>query len=115
MAVHRPSWRLDDAIRLIVLVADAPPHLDYVEDYDYAVEMIEANRRGMKIFTIASSGLDNQGEYIFRQIAQHTMGRFIFILYGGETSHSVSEYSVEQLDALVVRLVQEELAHVQPN
>ena len=115
VAVHRPTWRLDDAIRLIVLVADAPPHLDYVEDYDYAAEMIEANRRGMKIFTIASSGLDNQGEYIFRQIAQHTMGRFIFILYGGETSHSVSEYSVEQLDALVVRLVQEELAHVQPN
>ncbi len=115
VAVRRPSWRLDDAIRLIVLVAAAPPHLDYVEDYDYAAEMIEANRRGMKIFTIASSGLDNQGEYIFRQIAQHTMGRFIFILYGGETSHSVSEYSVEQLDALVVRLVQEELAHVQPN
>ena len=115
VAVHTPNWRLDDAIRLIVLVADAPPHLDYVEDYDYAAEMIEANRRGMKIFTIASSGLDSQGEYIFRQIAQHTMGRFIFILYGGETSHSVSEYSIEQLDHLVVRLVQEELAHLQPN
>ncbi len=115
VAVHRPTWRLDDAIRLIVLVADAPPHLDYVEDYDYAAEMIEANRRGMKIFTIASSGLDSQGEYIFRQIAQHTMGRFIFILYGGETSHSVTEYSVEQLDGLVVRLVQEELAHLRPN
>ena len=109
VAVHRPTWRLDDAIRLVVLVADAPPHLDYAEDFDYAVEMIEANRRGMKIFAIASSGLDEQGEYIFRQLAQHTMGRFAFILYGGETSHSVSGYSVEQLDDLVVRLVQEEL------
>ncbi len=113
-AVHRPNWRLDDAIRLIVLVADAPPHLDYAQDYDYAVEMIEANRRGMKIFSIASSGLDQQGEYIFRQLAQHTMGRFAFILYGGETSHSVSDYSVEQLDDLVVRLVQEELNHLKP-
>ena len=112
VAVHRPNWRLDDAIRLVVLVADAPPHLDYVEDYDYAVEMVEANRRGMKIFAIASSGLDEQGEYIFRQIAQHTMGRFAFILYGGETSHTVSDYSVEQLDDLVVRLVQEELDHL---
>ncbi len=115
VAVHRPDWRLDDAIRLIILVADAPPHLDYVEDYDYAEEMMEANRRGMKIFTIATSGLDTQGEYIFRQMAQHTMGRFLFILYGGETSHSVSEYSIENLDDLVVRLVQEELAHLQPN
>ena len=114
VAVHRPSWRLDDAIRLVVLVADAPPHLDYAQDYDYAVEMIEANRRGMKIFSIASSGLDQQGEYIFRQLAQHTMGRFAFILYGGETSHSVSDYSVEQLDDLVVRLVQEELNHLKP-
>ena len=115
VAVHRPDWRLDDAIRLIILVADAPPHLDYAEDYDYAEEMIEANRRGMKVFAIASSGLDNQGEYIFRQIAQHTMGRFLFILYGGETPHSVSDYSIENLDDLVVRLVQDELAHLQPN
>ena len=111
-AIHEPSWRLDDAIRLVFLVADAPPHLDYAQDYDYAKEMIEANSRGIKIFAIASSGLDDQGEYIFRQIAQHTMGRFIFIVYGagGTTPHHVGQYTVEQLDDLVVRLVQEELA-----
>ncbi len=115
-AVHEPSWRLDNAIRLVFLVADAPPHLDYAQDYDYAEEMVEANRRGMKIFAIASSGLEGQGEYIFRQIAQHTMGRFIFIVYGGDgttggtTPHHVGQYTIEQLDDLVVRLVQEELA-----
>ena len=111
VAVHEPSWRLDNAIRLVFLVADAPPHLDYAQDYDYAEEMVEANRRGMKVFAIASSGLDDQGEYIFRQIAQHTMGRFIFIVYGpgGTTPHHVGQYTVEQLDDLVVRLVQEEL------
>ena len=112
VAVHEPSWRLENAIRLVFLVADAPPHLDYAQDYDYAEEMVEANRRGMKVFAIASSGLDDQGEYIFRQIAQHTMGRFIFIVYGagGTTPHHVGQYTVEQLDDLVVRLVQEELA-----
>ena len=112
VAVHEPSWRLDNAIRLVFLVADAPPHLDYAQDYDYAEEMVEANRRGMKVFAIASSGLDDQGEYIFRQIAQHTMGRFIFIVYGpgGTTPHHVGQYTVEQLDDLVVRLVEEELA-----
>ena len=116
VAVHEPSWRLDNAIRLVFLVADAPPHLDYAQDYDYAEEMVEANRRGMKVFAIASSGLDDQGEYIFRQIAQHTMGRFIFIVYGGDgttggtTPHHVGQYTIEQLDDLVVRLVEEELA-----
>ena len=116
VAVHEPSWRLENAIRLVFLVADAPPHLDYAQDYDYAEEMVEANRRGMKVFAIASSGLDDQGEYIFRQFAQHTMGRFIFIVYGGDgttggtTPHHVGQYTIEQLDDLVVRLVQEELA-----
>ena len=88
------------------------PTWDYVEDYSYADEMIEAHRRGIKTFAIASSGLDQRGEYVLRQIAQHTMGRFIFIVYGGggTTSHDVGEYTVERLDDLVVSLVEEELA-----
>ena len=115
MAIQRPEWRADDAVRLVFLLADAPPHLDYQDDYDYAVEMVEARKRGIKVFSVASSGLDKRGEYIFRQIAQHTMGRFIFLLYPGHgeglgTSHSVSEYTVERLDDLVVRLIEEELA-----
>ena len=112
VAVHKPSWRLGNAIRLVFLVADAPPHLDYPQDYDYSKEMVEAHRRGIKVFSIATSGLNDAGEYIFRQIAQHTMGRFIFILYGGNTPHQVSGYTVENLDDLVARLVEEELANL---
>ena len=62
------------------LIADAPPHLDYPPHYDYAEEMVEARLRGINVFSVASSGLDNQGAHIHRQIAQHTMGRFIFIV-----------------------------------
>ena len=114
-AVRGPSWRSGDAIRLVFMIADAPPHLDYPQDKDYAEEMIEAHRRGIKVFTIASSGLDDQGEYIFRQISQHTMGRFIFIVYGsdGLTPHHVGQYTVQQLDDLVVRLVEEELSNLE--
>ena len=111
VAISEPQWR-SSAIRLVFLIADAPPHLDYEQDYDYAEEMVEANRRGIKVFPIASSGLDAQGEYIFRQIAVHTMGRFLFILYGGSTPHKVGQYSVENLDDLVVKLVEEELDHL---
>ena len=112
VAVNQMDWRLGETIRLVFLIADAPPHLDYQEDYDYAEEMVRASQRGIKIFPIASSGLNTQGEYILRQIAVHTMGRFIFILYGGSTSHDVGEYTVENLDDLVVNLVEEELAHL---
>ena len=115
VALNEPDWREGDAIRLVFLLADAPPHLDYPQDYDYAEEMVEARKRGIKIFSVASSGLNVRGEYIFRQIAQHTMGRFIFILYespggGVGTPHDVGEYTIERLDSLIVRLVEEELA-----
>ena len=82
-----------------------------------------AARRGIKIFPIASSGLDDQGEYIFRQIAQYTQGRFIFLTYAGptsggppgeETTHHVEDYSVNNLDDLLVKLVEEELAYQSP-
>ena len=112
VAINQMDWRLGEAIRLVFLIADAPPHLDYQEDYDYAVEMVNASQGGIKIFPVASSGLNAQGEFIFRQIAVHTMGRFIFILYGGSTSHDVGEYTVENLDDLVVNLVEEELSHL---
>ena len=114
-AVNDMDWR-DDAIRLIFLIADAPPHLDYPQDNDYATEMMRAQEKGIKVFSVASSGLDKQGEYIFRQIAQQTMGKFLFILYptgpGGslETPHDVEQYSINRLDSLIVQLIKEELA-----
>jgi hypothetical protein len=122
-ALHKVEWRGEDTVKLIFLVADAPPHLDYEQDYDYAVEMDYAAQRGIKIYPIASSGLDDQGEYNFRQLAQYTQGRFIFLTYagptnGGEpgdvTTHHVDDYSVENLDDLLVRPVQDELAYQNP-
>ena len=117
-AVNDASWR-ENAIRLIFLIADAPPHLDYPQDEDYAADMVRAREKGIKIFSVASSGLDDQGEYIFRQIAQQTMGNFLFILYQsapqGElgTPHSVEQFTVNNLDGLIVRLIEMELAGIE--
>jgi Mg-chelatase subunit ChlD len=115
-AVTSPSWRGDDAVKLIFLIADAPPHLDYQDGPDYADDVRAAARRGIKIMPIASSGLDDQGEYVFRQLAQVTMARFTFLTYGADgvspgddTDHHVSDYAVLALDDLVVRLVSDEL------
>jgi Mg-chelatase subunit ChlD len=115
-AVTAPSWRGDDTVKLVFLIADAPPHLDYQGGSDYADDVRTAARRGIKIMPIASSGLDDQGEYVFRQLAQITMGRFTFLTYGADgaspgdqTDHHVSDYAVLALDDLVVRLVSDEL------
>lgn len=119
-ALHNSDWTGEDAVRLVILVADAPPHLDYQERFAYDTDMIDAVAMGVKIFPVGASGLDEQGEYIFRQMAQFTGGKFVFLTYeegsdagsgpGTETTHDVDNYSVDTLDRLVVRLVREELA-----
>ncbi len=118
-AVHRLSWRGAGTARMLVLVADAPPHLDYGAPY-YDQDMQAALAKGIKLFAVGASGLDPVGEYVFRQAAQYTGGRFVFLTYanakdpssgpGRETVHDVRNYSVETLDALIVRLVREEMA-----
>lgn len=133
--VHGLSWRRD-AVRLVVLVADAPPHLDYCAASAtqqtqtqavcplYDQDMQAALAKGIKLFTVGASGLDPSGEFIFRQMAQYTAGRFVFLTYknaqqpgsgpGGETVHDVTQYSVQTLDKLIVRLVGEELTPLRP-
>jgi len=117
-AVHHISWRGEQATRMVVLVADAPPHLDYGGP-QYDDDMLAALGKGIKLMSVGASGLNKQGEYIQRQMAQYTGGRFIFLTYadaanpasgpGRETVHDVRNYSVQTLDKLIVRLVREEL------
>ena len=59
-AVNVPEWRERDTVRLIILIADAPPHLDYGQDHSYATQMERARENGIKVHTIATSGLDEQ-------------------------------------------------------
>jgi len=118
--VHGLSWRAQ-AARMVVLVADAPPHLDYGGP-QYDRDMQAALSKGIKLFAVGASGLDPVGEYIYRQMAQYTAGRFVFLTYrdasnpgsgpGTQTPHDVKQYSVQTLDKLVVRLVGEELARL---
>ena len=116
------KWR-GTGVRLVFLVADAPPHLDYKEQtYTYIDAMQDAAQKGIKIITVGASGLDIKGEYVFRQISQYTMGQFIFLTYGekdeseGGTSTSVSHHTgsnfqTENLDAIIVRIIKQELSH----
>lgn len=106
------SWDSGETLRLMFVVGDAPPHMDYGQQNDYAASMKKAARGGIKIFPIAASGLDNQGEYVFRQMAQFTGGKFLFITYGGDTPHHVGPVQENNLDDLVVGIVKGELANL---
>jgi hypothetical protein len=119
-AVNDLNWS-EGAVKLVFLVADAGPHIDRQAETHYLSETRGAVARGLKIFPIAASNTDPQAEYVLRQIAQMTLGRFIFLTYQpgagsgapGESSPlSAGEqaYTVDRLDDLIVNVVERELA-----
>jgi Mg-chelatase subunit ChlD len=118
-AIHDLSWRGDGTARLLIHLADAPPQQGYGAPH-FNDNARAALARGIKLMSVGASGLDRVGEMAMRQMAQFTGGRFVFLTYanahrpaagpGRETTHEVSNYSVETLDKLIVRLVGEEIA-----
>ena len=92
-AVSADDWR-PEAAKVVFLVADAPPHLDYEGDVWYGESLRAAVAKGVKVHSVAASGLDQVGTLIFRQIAQYTRGKFIFIEYG-EKGASAAKHGVK--------------------
>ena len=117
-ALSQPSWRsAADTVQLVFLVADAPPQVYRLVPVPYTESMREAAQRGIKIFPVSSSGTDDQAEFVFRQFAQFTGARYVFLTYGAEGRATGAASDIDQrdyeelsLDDLIVRLVAEELA-----
>lgn len=119
--IVRLEWRDEPTVRLAFLVADAGPHVPGQAQFTYLDSSREAVARGIKIYPIAASNTDAQAEYIFRQLAQQTLGGFVFLTYqpgadGGAPGESTpleageQPYTVERLDDLIVGIIERELA-----
>jgi TolB-like protein len=71
---------------------------------------------------VGAGGLNVHGEVIYRQIAQYTMGEYVFVTERGgddseggvgEASHHVgANYRTENLDQAIVRIVRRELSYL---
>lgn len=117
-AFAQPSWRpASETVQLVFLVADAPPQVGRQVRVPYTESMARAAANGIKIFPVSSSGTDDQAEFVFRQLAQFTGGRYVFLTYGaagratGDSSDITDEdYEDLSLDDLIVRTIAEELA-----
>jgi len=112
-AVDGLSWG-EDGPRLLFLIADAEPHMDYQDDVPYALSMRAAVHRGIRVHTVAASGLGATGSLVFRQIAQYTRGQFVFIEYGSlaesAASHGVTgQPASNNLDAILYERIRAEL------
>jgi hypothetical protein len=74
-AVHRVSWTTGPALRVIFLVGDAPPHVDYQDGFDYRRHAREAAARGIVIETV-QCGDDAATTAAWREIAGLASGHY---------------------------------------
>lgn len=101
------AWR-PDAVKVNLLVADAPPHRgEITATWDSA---LISRTRGIHIVPIAASGVDKTAEFLMRGMAQITGGRYLFLtddsgIGNPHAEPTVDCYVVTRLDGLVTRVL----------
>ena len=108
-AVRDLQWSADpEVLRVIFLVGDARPHMDYQDDIKYPETCRLANRKGILINTLQCGRLDGT-EQAWREIASLTNGTYGAILQDGGTIRIETPYDQEiirlnlRLDATIIR------------
>ena len=83
VAVNRLHWTpTGDTRRIVFLVGDAPPHMDYAQDTKYPTTLAVAKQKDI-IVNAVLAGDARDTERVWRDIAQSGNGRFIPIPQDG--------------------------------
>lgn len=91
-AVRDMQWSTDpNVLRVIFLVGDARPHMDYQDDVSYLDSCKLANRKGILINTLQCGNLRGT-EAVWREIAAQTNGTYAAILQSGGTVKIATPY-----------------------
>ncbi len=108
-AINNHDWD-EDAVKIMFLVLDAPPHSDpqIIDSVNTSIE--KAAEMGIRVIPIASSGVDKATEYLLRTMAFYTGGTYTFLtddsgIGYGHTEPTVGAYNVEKLNDMMVRIV----------
>jgi Mg-chelatase subunit ChlD len=109
------DWRRGKGERLLLHVADAPPHDGQAADYLRAAKA--AAEQGVQIFTLGASGVAEESEYLMRQASVATGGRYLFLTDDSGVGNAHGEptiacYRVTKLKDLLARVLATELSGV---
>jgi hypothetical protein len=100
-------WR-EGAVKLMLLVADAPPHeSDRAQAW---TSILSARERGIQVVPVAASGVDDDAQYLMRAAAAVSQSRYIFItddsgIGAAHAEPSVDCYVVTRLNDLIGRVI----------
>jgi hypothetical protein len=112
-AMNQLEWRAGDVARLAFFLADAPPHGENAGRF--LDEALLARERGIRIYSIAASGVREVAEYLLRAAAQVTLGRYIFLTDDSGIGNPHAEphipcYQVQYLKDVLLRALRSEIA-----
>jgi hypothetical protein len=83
IAVDKLSWsKGGDICRIVFLVGDAPPHMDYAQDMKYPQVLALAKQKDILVNAVQAGGARDT-ERVWRDIAQLGSGRYIPIPQDG--------------------------------
>ncbi len=103
------NWIQDTATRIIVHVADAPSHSKDYQEWHSLVKL--AASKGIKILSVASSGIDLETEFLFRSQSLMTNSHYVYLtddsgIGGSHLAATVYEKPVvEFLNSCLIRLI----------
>jgi hypothetical protein len=106
------AWR-PDAVKSLLLVADAPPHDENIGKAWRAAEAARARR--IQIVPVAASGVERGAEYVMRAMAAATQGRYLFLtddsgIGNPHATPAVDCFLVTRLDTLVRRVLDSQIS-----
>lgn len=82
-AVHKISWGQNkDSYKVIFLVGDAPPHMDYQDDVKYPVSVAAANQKGIVVNAI-QCGAQSDTRQQWLRVAQLGNGQYFNVGQAG--------------------------------
>ena len=93
-AVEKLPWSGPRALKVVFLVGDAPPHVDYQDGLDYRRHVADAKRRGIIVDAIQCGG-DVQTAAVWREIASAGLGHYAQIDSQGGMNAQVTPYDKE--------------------
>ena len=109
-AINHLQWSTEARARVIFLVLDAGPH-NTPQVRQRMKELVrEASAKGIRIVTVAASGIDKATEYLLRSVALGTNGTYTFLTnHSGVGLHHIEpttdRYDVESLNGLLTRIL----------
>lgn len=94
-AINGLQWSQDrGALKIVYLVGDAPPHMDYQDGYDYHRITRDASRRGIIVNTVQCGSIGGTRE-VWQEIAKLAEGKYTAIDQTGGMVAVASPYDEE--------------------